>query len=82
MLSNLKLGGDKHGGGSDELQRFPGDGRDRQEMVDHLHRQIQCLVVQLKVLLQNTHNVKCKLLCVYYVSIFLSWDSLYRRINF
>lgn len=51
MHPYLKLGGYEHGGGADELQHLPVDWSLGQVVVCHLDRQVQSLVVQLKVLL-------------------------------
>lgn len=50
--SHLKLGGDEHGGGADQLQHLPVDGGLGQVVVGHLHGQVQGLVEQLEVLLE------------------------------
>lgn len=50
--ADLKLGGDEHGGGADQLQHLSVDGGLGQVMVSHLHGQVQGLVEQLKVLLE------------------------------
>lgn len=52
IASYLKLGGDEHGGGADQLQHLSVDGGLGQVMVGHLHGQVQGLVEQLKVLLE------------------------------
>ena len=55
---HLKLGGDEHGGGADELQHLPVDGGLRQVVVRDLHGQVEGLVVQLEVLLQETDETR------------------------
>lgn len=52
MASHLKLGGDEHGSGADQLQHLPVYGGLGQVMVGHLHGQVQGLVEQLEVLLE------------------------------
>lgn len=51
--SHLEFGGDEDGGGADELQLVLHAHHLHQVVVHQLHRQVQRLVVQLKVLLQG-----------------------------
>lgn len=51
-MTHVKLGGEEEGHGPDELHVVPGHlGHAGEVGVHDLHRQVQCLVVQLKVLL-------------------------------
>lgn len=52
----LKLGGNEHGSGADELQKLPVDWSLGQVVVCHLNGQVQGLMVQLKVLLNKGAN--------------------------
>lgn len=51
--SHLKFGGNEDGSGADELQLLPHAHHLHQVVVHQLHSQVQCLMVQLKVLLQE-----------------------------
>lgn len=50
---DLKLGGDEHGGGADQLQHLPVDRSLRQVVVCHLDGQVQSFMVELEVLLKR-----------------------------
>lgn len=60
MCPHLKLGGNEHGGGADELQHLPVDWSLGQVVVCHLHSQVQGLVVQLEVLLNTKKQKVCQ----------------------
>ena len=50
-VTYIKLAGNEHGSGPQELELFPAERLHSQVMIHHLDGQVQGLVVELKVLL-------------------------------
>lgn len=58
--AHFKLGGDEDGSGADELQLVPHGGHLHQVVVQQLDRQVQCLMGELKVLLQKPNRAEAE----------------------
>lgn len=70
--ADLKLGGDEHGGGTDQLQHLSVDGGLGQVMVCHLHGQVQGLVEQLEVLLEPHASLSISERLWFLLEVFIS----------